>query len=74
MGKLDAEFEKITEGKELTKKEQLNTKRTALEVLMGDPKRIVLVAADLVAHLTPSPPALSANGAGLGSIHTLTCH
>jgi hypothetical protein len=51
MGKLDAEFEEITEGEELTKKEQLNTKWAALEVLMGDPKRIALVAADLVAHL-----------------------
>jgi len=48
--KLDAEFEEITEGEELTKKEKLKTKWVALEALVGDPKRIALVAADLVAH------------------------
>ncbi len=48
--KLDAEFEEITEGEELTKKEKLKTKWAALEALVGDPKRIALVAADLVSH------------------------
>jgi type I restriction enzyme R subunit len=48
--KLDAEFEEITEGEELTKKEKLKTKWAALEVLVGDSKRIALIAADLVAH------------------------
>jgi type I restriction enzyme R subunit len=48
--KLDAEFEGITEGEELAKKEKLKTKWAALEALVGDPKRIALVAADLVAH------------------------
>jgi type I restriction enzyme R subunit len=48
--KLDAEFEEITEGEELTKKEKLKTKWAALEALVGDPKRIALVAADLVVH------------------------
>ena len=48
--KLDAEFEEITEGEELTKKEKLKTKWAALEALVGDPKRVALVAADLVAH------------------------
>ena len=48
--KLDAEFEEITEGEELTKKEKLKTKWAALEALVGDPKRIALVAADLIAH------------------------
>ena len=48
--KLDAEFEEITEGEELTKKEKLKTKWAALEALVGDPKRIALVAADLVEH------------------------
>jgi len=47
---LDAEFEEITEGEELTKKEKLKSKWAALEALVGDPKRIALVAADLVAH------------------------
>jgi type I restriction enzyme R subunit len=48
--KLDAEFEEITEGEELTRKERLKTKWAALEALVGDPKRIALVAADLVTH------------------------
>ncbi len=48
--KLDAQFEEITEGEELTKKEKLKSKWAALEALVGDPKRIALVAADLVAH------------------------
>ena len=48
--KLDAEFEEITEGEELTKKEKLKTKWAAREALVGDPKRIALIAADLVAH------------------------
>ena len=47
---LDAEFEEITEGEELTKKEKLKSKWAALEALVGDPKRIQLVAADMVAH------------------------
>jgi type I restriction enzyme R subunit len=48
--KLDAEFEEITEGEEQTKKEKLKTKWAALEALVGDPKRIALIAADLVTH------------------------
>jgi type I restriction enzyme R subunit len=48
--KIEEEFEEITEGEELTKKEKLKTKWAALEALVGDPKRIALVAADLVAH------------------------
>ena len=47
---LDEEFEEITEGEEQTKKEQLKSKWAALEALVGDPKRIAMVAADLVTH------------------------
>src|SRR2546430_3414517 len=48
--KIDKEFEAITEGEELTRKEKLKTKCAALEALVGNPKRIDLVAADLVQH------------------------
>ena len=48
--KIDEEFDEITEGEELTRKEKLKTKWAALEALVGDPKRIKLIAADLVAH------------------------
>ncbi|MBA3708817.1 MAG: type I restriction endonuclease subunit R [Planctomycetes bacterium] len=47
---IDAEFETITEGEEQARKQQLKTKWAAIEALVGDPKRIVLIAADLVAH------------------------
>jgi type I restriction enzyme, R subunit len=47
---IDEEFEEITEGEELTRKEKLKSKWAALEALVGDPKRIALVAADLVTH------------------------
>ena len=47
---LDDEFEEITEGEEQTKKEQLKSKWAALEALVAEPKRIRLIAADLVQH------------------------
>jgi type I restriction enzyme, R subunit len=48
--KIDKEFEEITEGEELSRKEKLKTKWAALEALVGNPKRIDLIAADLVRH------------------------
>ena len=48
--KIDAEFEEITEGEEVERKEKLKTKWAALEALVGDPKRIRLIARDLVDH------------------------
>jgi type I restriction enzyme, R subunit len=56
--KIDAEFEEITEGEELTKKEKLKTKWAALEALVGDPKRIALIAADLVTHFEKRAEAM----------------
>ena len=48
--KIDAEFEEITEGEEQTNREKLKSKWAALEALVGDPKRIKIIAADLVQH------------------------
>jgi type I restriction enzyme R subunit len=48
--KLDEEFDQITEAEEPTQKEKLKSKWAALEALVGDPRRIALIAADLVAH------------------------
>ncbi|MEQ1759429.1 MAG: type I restriction endonuclease subunit R [Vicinamibacterales bacterium] len=48
--KLDEEFEEITEAEELTSKEKLKTKWAALEALVGNPKRIEIIARDLVQH------------------------
>lgn len=47
---IDEEFEELTEGEEMSHKERLKTKWAALEALVGDPKRIDRIAADLVAH------------------------
>ena len=50
MPKIDNAFDEITEGEEQTKKEKLKSKWAAVEALVGDPKRIQLIAADRVAH------------------------
>jgi len=46
--RLDQEFDEITEGEEQTSREKLKSKWAALEALVGDPKRIKLIAADLI--------------------------
>ena len=47
---LDEEFDEITEAEEPTQKERLKSRWAALEALVGDSRRIALIAADLVAH------------------------
>ncbi len=47
---IDDEFDELTEGEEDNKKQKLKTKWAALEALVGDPKRIANIAADLVEH------------------------
>jgi type I restriction enzyme R subunit len=47
---IDDEFDQITEGEEESKKQKLKTKWAAMEALVGDPKRIAIIAADLVQH------------------------
>jgi type I restriction enzyme R subunit len=56
---IDDEFEEITEGEEEDSKRKLQTKWAALEALVGDPKRIALVAADLVEHYEKRLEALN---------------
>ncbi|MFM9100828.1 MAG: type I restriction endonuclease subunit R, partial [Cyanobium sp.] len=55
---LDAEFVEITVGEELTQKEKLKSKWAALEALVGDSKRLALVAADLVRHILQRQEAM----------------
>jgi type I restriction enzyme R subunit len=64
--KLDEEFDEITEGEELTRKEQLKSKWGALEALVGDAKRINLIAADLVAHFEKREEALAGKAMVVG--------
>lgn len=47
---IDPEFEDITEGEEIDRKEKLKSKWAQLEALVGSDKRVRLVAEDLVQH------------------------
>lgn len=47
---IDEEFEEVTEGEEVEKKERLKTKWAALEAVVGADKRVNLIAKDLIAH------------------------
>ena len=49
--KIDPDFDEVTEGEELEKKEKLKTKWAALEAIVGTEKRIGLVAQDLLTIL-----------------------
>jgi len=48
--RIDPEFEDVTEGEEIERKEQLKTKWAALEAVVGTEKRINIIARDLVDH------------------------
>jgi type I restriction enzyme R subunit len=48
--KIDPEFEEVTEGEEVERKERLKTKWAQLEVVVGAEKRLRLVAEDIVNH------------------------
>lgn len=47
---LDEGFEEATEGEEISKKEKLKTKWSALEAVVGSEKRLRLVAKDFIGH------------------------
>jgi type I restriction enzyme R subunit len=48
--KIDPEFEEVTEGEEVERKEKLKTKWAQLEALVGSEERVTAIARDLVAH------------------------
>lgn len=48
--KIDPDFEEVTEGEEVDKKEKLKSKWARLEAMVGTDKRIELVAKDLIDH------------------------
>jgi type I restriction enzyme R subunit len=48
--RLDAEFEEVTEGEEVERKERLKTKWAQLEAVVGAQKRLRLIAQDAVNH------------------------
>ncbi len=48
--RIDAEFEEITEGEEVERREKLKTKWAQLEAIVGSEKRVKLIARDIVEH------------------------
>ncbi|MCX5698648.1 MAG: type I restriction endonuclease subunit R [Candidatus Omnitrophica bacterium] len=48
--KIDPEFEEVTEGEEVAKKEKLKSKWAKLEAIVGSEKRIKQIAKDIVNH------------------------
>src|SRR5690606_18014834 len=48
--RIDPEFEEVTEGEEIARKEKLKSKWAQLEALVGAEKRLELVAQDIVEH------------------------
>jgi type I restriction enzyme, R subunit len=48
--RIDPEFEEVTEGEEVERKEKLKTKWAKIEVIVGAEKRLKLVAKDIVEH------------------------
>ncbi len=48
---IDPDFEEVTEGEEIERKEKLKTKWAQQEALVGSEKRLKLIARDLVKHL-----------------------
>ena len=60
--RIDPEFEEITEGEEVERKEKLKSKWAQLEVLVGSEKRINLIARDLVDHFESRLETLEGKG------------
>ncbi len=48
--RIDPDFEEVTEGEEVERKEKLKTKWAQLEAVVGAEKRLEIVAADIVDH------------------------
>ncbi len=60
--KLDEEFEEVTEGQELEIKEKAKSKWARLEALVGSPRRLALVAQDIVNHFEKRLEAMDGKG------------
>jgi type I restriction enzyme, R subunit len=48
--KIDPDFEEVTEGEEVERKEKLKTKWAQIEAIVGSEKRLKLIAQDIVEH------------------------
>ena len=59
---IDPEFDEVTEGEEVERKEQLKTKWAQLEAIVGSQKRLRLIAKDIVSHFESRQDALEGKG------------
>src|SRR5205807_1283464 len=60
--KIDPEFEELTEGEEVERKEKLKTKWAQLEAIVGSENRVKIIARDLVAHFKERLAAMDGKG------------
>jgi type I restriction enzyme R subunit len=60
--KIDADFEELTEGEEVEKKEKLKSKWARLEAMIGSEKRIELIAKDVIEHFEARLSAMDGKG------------
>lgn len=59
---IDADFEELTEGEEVEKKEKLKSKWARLEAMIGSEKRVALIAKDVVEHFEARLDAMDGKG------------
>ena len=60
--KIDPEFDEVTEGEEVERKEKLKSKWAQMEALVGTQKRIDLIAKDIVDHFEMRLEAMEGKG------------
>ena len=60
--KIDEEFEEVTEGEEVERRENLKTKWSRLEAIVGAEKRLKLLAQDIVEHFERRLEAMEGKG------------
>ena len=64
--RIDEEFEEVTEGEEVERKEKLKSKWAQLEKVVGSPKRIQKIAQDIVEHFEERLNVLDGKGMIVG--------
>ena len=56
--KIDPDFEEVTEGEEIERKEKLKTKWAQLEAIVGADNRLALIAKDIITHFESRTEAM----------------
>ncbi len=60
--KIDPEFEEVTEEEDISTKEKLKSKWARMEAMVGTPKRVGIIAKDLVEHFEKRLEAMDGKG------------